>query len=122
MKMSKHTRSRSRGLSVAVLLALLGIAPLAYATETISGQGIVVKRDLGASTLQIDRRTFSVSASTTFTDLDGGPLTFESLRIFDVFNGVFLLADATRAEYRATRTEKGLWQLTSVTLIEEIPD
>ena len=120
--MLNHTQNRNRGLFAILLLALLGVGTGAHSAETMMGQGIVVKRDLAASTLQIDRRIFNVSASTTFTDLDGGPLTFESLRIFDVFNGVFLLADATRAEYRATRTEKGVWQLTSVTLIEEIPD
>ena len=110
-------------LVLALTLAPLLITPPAFASESSIGQGIIMQRDVKAQTLQIDGRTFKVSSSTTFTDVDGSPLEYETFLIFNVYDGVFRLSDATRAQYQASRPNpKGPWELDSVTLIETIPD
>ncbi len=106
-----------------LVLGLLFVVSAEASGESTLGQGIIMKRDLTARTLQIDGRTFKVSSSTIFTDVDGSPLEYETLFIFNVYDGVFKLSDATRAQYQATRTgPKSPWELDSVTLIETIPD
>lgn len=108
---------------LALALGTLILTSSAVAGESTIGQGIIMQRDVTAQTLQIDGRTFKVSSSTTFTDVDGSPLEYETFSIFNVYDGVFRLSDATRAQYQASRPNpKGPWELDSVTLIETIPD
>ena len=112
-----------RRTHLALALGTLLLTSFAVASESIVGQGIIMQRDVTAQTLQVDGRTFKVSSSTTFTDVDGSPLEYETFFIFNVYDGVFRLSDATRAQYQASRPNpKGPWELDSVTLIETIPD
>ena len=112
-----------RRTHLALVCGTLLLAGSAVASESTIGQGIIMQRDVTAQTLQIDGRTFRVSSSTTFTDVDGSPLEYEKFFIFNVYDGVFRLSDATRAQYQASRPNpKGPWELDSVTLIETIPD
>ena len=112
-----------RRTHLALVFGALLLTCSAVASESTIGQGIIMQRDVTAQTLQIDGRTFRVSSSTTFTDVDGSPLEYEKFFIFNVYDGVFRLSDATRAQYQASRPNpKGPWELDSVTLIETIPD
>ncbi|MAJ59549.1 MAG: hypothetical protein CBC48_05980 [bacterium TMED88] len=110
-------------LAVTFVSGALLLTSAAVASESTIGQGIIMQRDVKAKTLQIDGRTFKVSSSTIFTDVDGSPLEYENFFIFNVYDGVYRLSDATRAQYQASRPNpKGPWELNSVNLIETIPD
>ena len=105
----------------AAALAVLATTP-AWASETLESHGVVTNRDLGASTLRIENRVFHVTSQTTFSDARGNLLSFESMPVFDVHRGLFSFEDATKVEYRATRSRDGEWELTSVQIVTALPD
>lgn len=113
---------RSTGRLAAAVVALLALSSAtAGAVEPIQAWGIVMARDLKASTLQVDERTYQVASTTVFKDLDGQLITFETLPVFDVHQGLFRLDDATKVEVIARRSRDGQWVLESVRMIDHLP-
>jgi hypothetical protein len=107
--------------ALAVLFVALGAGPSLAGEKTV-GWGVVMARDVQAATLSIDGTIFRVTASTTFKDLDGQAVSFATLPVFDVHQGLFKLDDATKVEYTAQRTRDGQWVLESVEMIDRLPD
>jgi hypothetical protein len=108
-------------LAAAVVVLLALSSAMAGAAEPMRAWGIVMERDLRASTLQVDERTYQVSATTVFKDLDGQVITFETLPVFDVHQGLFSLEDATKVEITARPARNGQWVLESVRMIDRLP-
>jgi len=115
-------KQRFARMFVAAIAAGLVLASAAAAGDVYHGFGIVGGRDLQSSTLVISGRTFEVTASTTIRDLEGAPLEFATMPIFDIHQGLFSLDDATKVEFHATRGASGQWVLDSVEMVDRLPE
>jgi len=115
-------RTRLAG-ACAVLVLIAGLSTGAWAADEkkFKGFGIVMARSVADGTLEIDGRSYRVSATTTFRDQDGAVITFDGFPIFDVHQGLFAVDDATKVEFVARR-QSSQWVLESVALIDTLPN
>ena len=114
---------KRRNRWVAVLILIAGswwLTAAASADQETKGFGIVMSRDLAASTLEIGDRVYRVTPRTTFKNKDGLLTSFEALDIFDVHQGLFSLDDATKVAFVSVSTADGP-ELRSVVVVAELP-
>lgn len=111
---------------MAMLLVIGGLTSLVWTHDASAdskhrGWGIVMSRDFDKSTLEIGNQVYQVTTRTVFKDQGGGLITFQTLHVFDVHQGLFSMDDATKVEFVSVTSSNGP-ELESVQVVTELPE